>query len=57
MTMKVYLIKVHAMIDDLKALGEVIKDLEIIDFISNGLGPDFCPIICAARSQRKIEIY
>lgn len=48
------MIKVRALTDSLAAVGDSIQDQDVVNFVSEGLGPEFRPFISSLHSQPKI---
>lgn len=54
-SMQEYLIKVQVLVNGLKAINEAVKDSENINYVADGLGPDFRSIIYLVRPQRCLK--
>lgn len=50
-SMSDFVIKVSALTDSLLATGDRLRDVDIIDFVVDGLGPKFQPFISSIHSQ------
>lgn len=54
-SMQEYLTKMQALVNDLKASSEPVKDSKINDYNANKLGPDFRWIMCSVRAHRGLK--
>lgn len=55
-TMNEYLIKVRTLSDALKMSGEVVRDIDLIDYAADGIGTEYRPFISSVHTHLYIHM-